>query len=77
MEKRELKMGDVVQLNEKTKNYKFVGALAMVDKAKPWGAQVGVNCLNGGHAYYRASWEEMDYIGEAPLKPFSPDETAK
>lgn len=72
-----IKFGDVIQLNEKTKNFKFIGALAMVDKVKPWGAQVGVNCLDKGHAYYRATWEEMEYVGEAPLKPGTPDETTK
>lgn len=69
MEKRELKTGDVVQLNECTINKHFIGALAMVSEPKSFGAQVGVNCLDRGHAYYRATWEEMEYIGEAPLRP--------
>lgn len=64
-----LKCGSVVQLNENTGNPLFRGALMMVETPKNFGAQGFVNCLDKGNAYYRARWEDMEYIGEAPLIP--------
>lgn len=69
MEKIELFKGDVVQLNEKTVNKFFIGALMIVTDLKSFGAQGAVHGLGKGTAYYRAKWEEMDYVGRASLIP--------
>ncbi len=69
MEKRELQFGDVVQLNERTRNPHFAGAFMAVTEPKPWGAQGFVHGLERGRAYYRATFEEMDFIGRTDLMP--------
>lgn len=69
MEKRELKLRDIVQLNPHTvKNTMFGGCMMVVTEPKPWGAQGYVQALGadgqiGGQAYYRATWEEMEETG--------------
>lgn len=70
MEKQELKKGMVVQLNpEKVKNPMFAGCMMVVDEPKVFGAQgyvqaLGDNMKPGGRAYYRASFEEMEFVGQ-------------
>lgn len=69
-----LQLHDVVQLNERTANPAFRFAFMMVTEPKPWGAQGFVQTLGdrtgpGGGAYYRAKFEEMEYIGKAVLAP--------
>lgn len=65
----ELLEGEIVQLNPQTcKNPMFGGCLMVVTEPKPWGAQGYVQALGedgkiGGQAYYRASWEEMEFTG--------------
>jgi len=61
--------GMVVQLNPETvSNLMFAGCFMIVTEPKDWGAQgyvqsLGENGRPGGQAYYRAKWEEMEFIG--------------
>ncbi|MFA7287454.1 MAG: hypothetical protein WC055_01095 [Melioribacteraceae bacterium] len=56
MEKRNLEIGDLVQLNpELVANKMFAACIMVITDPKEWGAQ----------AYYRAKWEEMEYVGTA------------
>lgn len=74
MNQSELKRGDVVQLNEKTSNKFFIGALMIVTDPKAFGAQGCVHGLDRGHAYYRATWAEMNYIGFTDFVPGGDEE---
>lgn len=71
MEARELKQGDLVQLNPDTAgNPMFAACIMTVTEPKSWGAQGYVQALGqdgkpGGLAYYRARWEEMELVGHA------------
>lgn len=71
MEKRELKIGDIVQLSpENCGNPMFGGCMMVVTEPKSFGAQGYVQALGesgkmGGQAYYRAKFEEMEYVGLA------------
>lgn len=71
MEEQKLEKGMVVQLNPGAcKNKMFGGCMMLIDEQKPFGAQGYVQSLGekgemGGRAYYRASWEEMEYVGRA------------
>ena len=85
MEPRELKVGEIVQLDpEASGNPMFGATLMIVTVPKPWGAQgyvqsLGENGERGGRAYYRAKWEEMEPTGGmAVWLPASdiPEETA-
>lgn len=69
MVERELKEGEVVQLSPiACRNPMFGGCMMVVTEPKPWGAQGYVQALGqdgemGGQAYYRATWEEMEFVG--------------
>lgn len=72
MEKRELQIGEVVQLNpETTRNRAFAGCFMVVTELKSFGAQgyipaVGsTNEETGDQYFYRARWEEMEPVGFA------------
>jgi hypothetical protein len=70
MSPRELERGDVVQLSPEVANPMFACCFMAVTEPKAWGAQgyvqmTGENGQQGGAAYYRATWEEMEYIGRA------------
>jgi hypothetical protein len=71
MKKRELAVGDLVQLDPfSTGNKMFAGCIMVVTEPKEFGAQgyvqsLGENEEMGGQAYYRAKWEEMEYVGHA------------
>lgn len=66
-----LEPGMVVQLDpEKVGNPMFGGCMMTVTEPKTWGAQgyvqaLGNNGKMGGQAYYRAKWEEMEFVGQA------------
>jgi hypothetical protein len=66
-----LKPGSIVQLNPTTtKNPMFAGCFMCVSEPKPFGAQGYVQALGedgkpGAQAYYRASWDEMEVVGQA------------
>lgn len=74
MEKTTLKKGDVVQLGE-AKNKAFTGCFMTVTDPKEFGAQGFVQGIGntkneiGGRYYYRASWEEMEFVGSAAFMP--------
>lgn len=71
MEKRELKVGDVVQIDP-DHDPAFGGCFMLVTEPKPWGAMGAclgpkANGLQGaGVAYYRVPFENMEYVGRAP-----------
>lgn len=69
MEKRELKVGDVVQVNPN--HEKFPGFLLVVTEPKDWGCQgyllspVGFNAVRfKDRAYLRTKFEQIEYVGE-------------
>lgn len=82
---RKYESGDVVQLNEHCRNPWFVGCFMLVTEPKSFGAQGfiqlpceppadGPACVvkgGRGQAFYRATFEEMDYVGRAALMPVS------
>ena len=48
----------------------FAACIMVVTESKEWGAQGYVQALGGGgeaggRAYYRAKWEEMEFVGVA------------
>jgi hypothetical protein len=62
--------GDVVQLSPDVRNPMFAGCMMTVTEPKGWGAQgyvqmTGENGQPGGQAYYRANWDEMEFVGYA------------
>lgn len=70
MNKRDLQPGDVVQLCPAVANPAFACSFMVVSEPKSWGAQGYVQVLGtrdgpGGQAYYRAKWDEMEFIGRA------------
>jgi len=74
MQKRELKIGDVVQINPDHDEV-FGGHFMVVTEPKSWGAQGYCMCfpstddkcqnLTGGIAFYRCKFENMHFIGKA------------
>lgn len=68
---RKLEIGDVVQLSpDSCRNPMFGGCFMTVTEPKKFGAQgyvqaLGENGEMGGQAYYRAKWEEMEFVGSA------------
>lgn len=71
MKEMDLRKGDVVQLAPTAANQAFAYCMMIIDEPKPWGAQGYVQGLGenrekiGGQYYYRAKWEEMEYVGHA------------
>lgn len=71
MEKTDkLEKNMVVQLSPEVANPAFACCFMVVSEPKSWGAQGYVHALGtrdgpGGLAYYRAKWEEMEYVGVA------------
>lgn len=70
MKEMELEIGDVVQLNDKTKNPMFRYCFMTVTEPKVWGAQgyvqsLGENNKEGQQAFYRSKWDEMEYVGKS------------
>lgn len=66
----DLKPGMVVQLSPSVSNPMFAGCMMIVTEPKSFGAQgyvqsLGENGKPGGQAYYRAKWEEMEWVGNA------------
>ena len=73
MQPMELKPGDVVQISPDTRSA-FAGCFLLVTEPKSWGAQGFVAMPQGrgelpGEAYYRAKWEELEYVGHAAWVP--------
>lgn len=70
MEPISLKENMVVQLSPDCRNPAFACCFMVVTEPKSWGCQGYVQSLGtreepGGQAYYRAVWEEIEYIGES------------
>lgn len=65
MDKRELKIGDIVQIDP-AHDDRFGGCLMVVSEPKSFGAQ-GYFSIPGssGLAYYRCSFADMEYVGHA------------
>lgn len=64
--------GDVVQLGPNTNNKAFEFCFLVVTDLKDWGVQGYVQPIgekNGqpavGQAYYRARWDEFEFVGRA------------
>jgi hypothetical protein len=71
-----LKFGELVQLNPDTVRIKaFAGCFMVVTEPKAFGAEGFVQVLGadrytpGGQAYYRAHWDEMEWVGVAKFVP--------
>lgn len=65
-----LSNGDVVQLGPHCKNPMLAGCMMVVSEPMPFGAMGYVQCPGnsgkpGGAAFYRAKWEEFEYVGTA------------
>jgi hypothetical protein len=66
-----MKVNDVVQINpEKATNPAFGGCFMVITEVKSWGVQGHVQAFGtrdsvGGQAYYRAKFDEVEYVGEA------------
>ncbi|MGL4650237.1 MAG: hypothetical protein ACRC1H_12590 [Caldilineaceae bacterium] len=66
---KSLAVGELVQLNPETcRNRMLAGCIMTVTELKTWGAQgyvqmTGENEKQGGQAYYRARWEEIEKTG--------------
>ncbi len=72
MKSMDLKIGDVVQLSPDVGNKAFACCFMTVTDPKSFGAQGYVQPLGEksgepakGQAYYRAKWEEMEYVGKS------------
>ena len=71
MKQQNLMNGQLVQLNPETvKNKMFASCIMVVTEWKTFGAQgyvqsLGENGEPGGQVYYRATWEEMEIVGNA------------
>jgi len=69
MQKRDLQVGDVVQLAPGPDTF-FGGCFMQVTEPKSWGAQ-GFVCIPEergsppGQAFFRAKFEDMEYVGKA------------
>jgi len=73
MIKRELKVGDVVQIDpEGHKGAMFAGCFMLVTEPLSWGAMGFISCPEDpgpGAAYLRVKFENMEYIGRAVWVP--------
>ncbi len=70
MQPQELEAGDVVQLGPETRNQMLAFCMMTVTEPKAFGAQgyvqsLGVDGKPGGQAYYRAEWNEMEFVGRS------------
>ncbi len=68
MQPRELKIGEIVQIDPAHTDSRdgqcFGACLMVVTEPKPWGAQGYVqNAGQTGQAYYRCKWEHMEPTG--------------
>lgn len=75
MEKPEtVNRGDVFQITSATEGREgWLGALVMTTEVKPWGIQGFVHVIEthdtSACAYIRLKWEDIEYVGPAPLVP--------
>ena len=64
MEKRDLKIGDIVQVSPCPGSL-FEGVLMIITKPELWGGVGGIYGLAGAVYYYSCTFENMEYIGRA------------
>lgn len=64
MKQSSLKIGDIVQIDPEHDGM-FGGCLMIVTEPKEWGAQgyVRVPGKEGGNAFYRCEYENMELVG--------------
>jgi len=70
MKKKDLHIGDVVQISPEQRSKMFGGCMMIVTEPKPWGAQgfiqgFGIEDTIGGRAYVRIKFEDMELVGRA------------
>lgn len=70
MEKRDLEIGDVVQIDPSLKDCFFRGCFMIVTEPKTFGAQGAIAMPTSrtdlpGYAYFRATFDQMEYVGKA------------
>lgn len=67
------KPGDVFQINEKHGHEGWMGCFVMADEIKDFGIRAFVawplDHESKSHAYIRLRWDEIDFVGRAPLIP--------
>lgn len=67
----QLQPGDLVQIDpEHSGNPMFAGCILCVTEIKSWGVQgyvqaLGENGQQGGQAYYRIKWDQIEHVGRA------------
>ena len=65
MEKRDLEVGNVVQINPEH-DERFAACFMVVTEPKSWGAQGYIQVPGKqGQAFYRCDFENMEYVGRA------------
>jgi hypothetical protein len=72
-DRRDYSPGDVFQINEKHGRNGWIGAFVLATEIKSFGIQGFVTHIETHdaqrQAYIRLPWDEIDYIGRAPLIP--------
>lgn len=70
---RQAKVGDIFQIIEAHGRNGWIGAFVMATEIKSWGIQGFVPHVQTHdeqtRAYIRLKWEEIEFIGHAPLIP--------
>lgn len=75
--------GDVFQIIEKHGRKGWIGTFVLATEIKDWGIQGFVSNIvthdEQAHAYIRLKWDEIEFVGRAPLMAvsLSDDETKK
>jgi hypothetical protein len=72
-EGRKFSRGDVFQINERHKRQGWIGAFVLADEIKAWGIVGFVHHVEehekAAQAWIRLSFDEIDFVGPAPLVP--------
>ena len=67
------KVGDVFQITEAHGRKGWIGAFVLATEIKSWGIQGFVACIKTHDeqqsAYIRLKWEEIEFVGHAPMVP--------
>lgn len=75
MNKRKLKIGDVLQITQMEGRPEYIGLFLVVTEPKEWGAQgylMSPYNFDGlvrydGLAYLRVKFDDVEYVGKSPL----------
>lgn len=68
MIQKPLNRGDVVQLGPGVLNPIYYLCLMVITETKSWGAIGTIILPEGRMLYYRAVWNEMEYVGQSKFK---------